>query len=511
MRRTRLWLAVLIAVLILLVLAVFVVSAVPFTQERVIRKLQEATDSRVTVREFRHTYFPEPGCVLSGVVFKHESNASKPLMTIDKLSIRSLYFEILAGHVSLMQAEGLRISIPAIGTGVPFHTQATTLRLGEIVANGATLEIALHDPQKAPLKFDIDQATLNGVQSGRPFTYYLKVHNPEPPGEVMVNGKYGAWNDNDPAQTPVSGKYTFENADLSVYRGIAGTLSSSGEFSGTLGHINISGTTDAPAFMVTLGGHPVHLTSAFSADVDAIRGDTFLKRVDARFRKTHVVAEGSVAGSPKGHGKTAQLSMSVAGGRIEDVLGLFVKKERPPMSGRLDLRAKVEIPSGAEEFLRRVKMDGMFGIAGGEFGEPSTQEGVNKLSAGALGEKDTSDPETALTDLKGRVLLSDGLANFSDLSFGVPGAKARMHGTYSILSYKIDLHGQMRVETKISNTSSGVKAFLLRVMDPFFKKRKKGEVLPVKITGTYEKPLFGLDLMDKKAQVVKPAHESSRR
>jgi hypothetical protein len=62
----------------------------------------------------------------------------------------------------------------------------------------------------------------------------------------------------------------------------------------------------------------------------------------------------------------------------------------------------------------------------------------------------------------------------------------------------------MQVRTKISNTSSGAKAFLLKVMDPFFKKRKKGEILPVKISGTYEKPSFGLDAMDKKAQVPAP-------
>jgi hypothetical protein len=56
------------------------------------------------------------------------------------------------------------------------------------------------------------------------------------------------------------------------------------------------------------------------------------------------------------------------------------------------------------------------------------------------------------------------------------------------------------VQTKISNTTSGPKALLLKIMDPFFKKRKKGEVLPVRISGTYDKPSFGLDLMDKNAQ-----------
>ena len=78
--------------------------------------------------------------------------------------------------------------------------------------------------------------------------------------------------------------------------------------------------------------------------------------------------------------------------------------------------------------------------------------------------------------------------------FRSPGAGAKLHGTYNIVNHKIDLHGMMRVDTKISKTSSGVKALLLKVMDPFFKKRRRGEVVPIHIAGTYEHPDFGLDL-----------------
>jgi hypothetical protein len=98
------------------------------------------------------------------------------------------------------------------------------------------------------------------------------------------------------------------------------------------------------------------------------------------------------------------------------------------------------------------------------------------------------------------VFLSDEIAHFSDLSFDIPGAQAEMHGTYSIVEpYRINLHGNMRVETRISKTTSGVKSLLLKVMDPFFKKKKKGEIVPVHILGTYKKPQYGLDLTDNDA------------
>jgi hypothetical protein len=61
------------------------------------------------------------------------------------------------------------------------------------------------------------------------------------------------------------------------------------------------------------------------------------------------------------------------------------------------------------------------------------------------------------------------------------------------------------VDTKISNTTTGAKAILLKMMDPFFKKKPKGEVLPVRITGTYEHPSFGLDFYDKDGQKRLPA------
>jgi hypothetical protein len=175
------------------------------------------------------------------------------------------------------------------------------------------------------------------------------------------------------------------------------------------------------------------------------------------------------------------------------------------MSGSVTLQAHVEIPPGDEKFLKKVKLTGGFGIAGGTFSEPSTQKGVDQLSAGARGEppKDRADPETVITDLNGAVSLLGGIATFSDLSFRVPGAHARVHGTYNLINYKIDLRGQLRVDSEISNTTSGAKSFLLKMMNPFFRKKRKGEVVPVRISGTYEHPTFGLDLNDKNAQVHK--------
>jgi hypothetical protein len=484
----------------------------PFAEAPVLQNLREASDSQVQVRAFHRTYFPFPGCILGGVVFNHGSVVGKPLITIEKLTIRGTYLGLLTKRVSRITAEGIRVFIPAFGTGEAFHTTPSRITIDEIVANGASVEFASRNADKQSLRFDVHEASLRDVGWKGPLTYHLKVRNPEPPGEVTTSGKFGVWNTSDPGQTPISGDYKFEQADLGVYHGIAGQLSSSGKFDGTLGHIDISGTTNIPDFDVKSGKHPVELITEFSAYVDGTRGDTFLKRVDAHFLKTHVLAQGSIAKSSNGKGKTALIDLTSSNARIEDILRLFVKEDRAPMSGSVTLRAKVELPPEHRRFLERVRLRGSFGIGAGIFSKRSTQEGVNKLSAGARGEKDPADPETVLTDLTGQVALEYGTAKFSDLSFGVPGAAARMHGTYNLISHKIDLRGQMQVDSKISNTTNGAKALLLKVMEPFFKKRRKGEVVPVRISGTYEHPTYGLDLNDKTAQEVPPpSHTSSRR
>jgi AsmA-like C-terminal region len=478
----------------------------PLAREPITRDLEAASDSQVQIERFHRTYFPHPGCVIEGVRLRHGPPDAKPLVTIDKLVIRSGYFTILSHRLSLVQAEGLKIFIPPFGTGQPFHTQDSRVTVDKIVANNAAIEFASRNPAKSPLRFEIHNARLEHVGASRSMSYTVALHNPNPPGEVAAGGKFGPWVRGDAQQTPVSGQYRLEHLDLAIYRGIGGLLSSAGSFAGKLGHIDIWGTTDTPDFEVKSGGRPVHLQTEFSVWVDATRGETYLKQVNAQFGKTHVVADGSVAREEKGPANRALIHLTTEKGRIEDILGLFTQ-EQPPMSGSVTLEANAEIPPGQEPFLQKVKFRGRFGIGPGEFTKPTTQQDVNQLSAGARGEKKKEDPQTVLTDLKGQVVLAHTVANFSDLSFAVPGAAARLHGTYNVVNYGIDLHGQMHVDTKISKTASGPKALLLKIMDPLFKKRKKGEVLPVKITGTYDKPAWGLDVTNQKDQ----ASQSTRR
>lgn len=512
-RWRRILLIAIVTLAILCVSALILIRHWPFAEGPVVQNLREASDSQLKVRSFRETYFP-PGCVLEGVVFDHRPNEAKPLISIEKLTIEGSYSGLLANRVSRITAEGMHVIVPPFGTGAAITTSPSKTKIGEIIADGAVVDFASSDPNNPSLRFVIRAASLHDVSWSGPLTYQVEVRNPEPPGNVTATGKFGVWNRDNAGETPISGEYTFEGADLSVYQGIAGKLSSRGKFEGKLSHIDISGTTDTPDFEVKSGGHPMQLKTEFSAYVDAIHGDTFLKKVEGDFWKTHIVAAGSVVTSANGKGKTALIDFRANQARIEDLLRLFVNAKRAPMSGAVNLKAHVEIPPGGEDFLRKVRLRGSFGIADGIFTAPQTQQDVNKLSSGARGEREsTADPETVLTDLAGTVNLHQGTATFLDLSFGVPSAAARLHGTFNLINEKIDLRGQLKLDSEISKTENGGKALLLKSIEPFFKKKKnkRGEVVPVHISGTYEHPSFGLDLNDKNAQsVAYPSHKSSK-
>lgn len=500
--------------IVLFVLAALCVAALllsrewPFREDAVLEDLRESSDSQLTVRTFKETFFP-PGCILEGVAFEHSPGAAKPLITIDKLIVQGSYHGLPFHRVKRIIAQGLRISIAPFGKGTPFHFTQSEIKIDEFVANGALLQFDSSDPGKKPLVFDIHEASLSGVASDAALSYRVRVHNPEPPGEISAEGKFGAWKIDNPGETPVSGHYTFEDADLSVFDGIAGTLSSKGKFEGKLAHIDISGTTDTPNFEVKSGKHPMRLKSQFSAYVDATHGDTFLTQVDADFWNTHVEAAGSIARSADGKGKTALIDLKSDEARIEDLLLMFVTAKQAPMAGAVTFQAHAEIPSGPQEFLKKVKLRADFGVAGGKFSDKTTQQDVDKLSAGALGEKQSSDLETVLTNLKGHEDLNNGVVAFNDITFHIPGAGSRMHGTYNLINERIDMRGQLRVDTEISNTQTGAKSLVLKVIQPFFKRKKKGQIVPVRLGGTYEHPTFGLDLADKRAQ-LRPLHPADQ-
>ena len=272
----------------------------------------------------------------------------------------------------------------------------------------------------------------------------------------------------------------------------------SGEFHGTLGQIEAQGTTDIPNFEVTRSKHAVPIKTKFTALVDGTTGNTTLRSVDASILRTAAHIEGTVSSKPGQHGKTTAINISVRNGHIDDVLRLFVRESKPPMQGTTNFHAHVVLPPGKRPFEKKVLLDGDFDIVRAQWEQPSRQANIDTLSKRASGKKNEPTTEKVTADIKGSVKLIEGVAKFQDVSFKVPGAEATMHGDYNLESTKIDFHGDLKTAAGISEDSTGAKAILLKPLDPFFKRKHAGAVVPVEMTGTYANPHFGVVLTGKK-------------
>lgn len=476
----------------------------PFSQDKIATALQDTFSGTVTFRDFHATYFPHPGWVANGVVFNRKSRQPglPPFATVQRLTIQAHYLDILLrpGVVAMVRLEGLHLQVPPRGS-IPEGEGAkpkSNRRIGAVIADGAVVDILRGDGEP-PLRFEVRTAKISALRHDGSLNYKVAFHNPLPPGEIESTGKFGPWNADNPGQTPLEGKYTFQKADLGVFPGISGMLSAEDDFRGVLGRIETHGTVDVPDFEVDRSGHSVPLHSTFQAAVNGTNGDVELDKVETKILQTAIAAKGRIAGAPQHPGKTVSLAFRVDQGRIQDFLRLFVRGPSPPLTGATSFTAHVTVPPEGRPFLRELQLDGDFGIAGGRFTESETQEKVASLSDRARGQKpeeaSTGSADDLISNLRGHVSLRNGTATLTDLYFEVPGAKAKMNGTYCLLDQRIDFHGKLATDVKVSETTSGFKSALLKPFDGLFKGRRHAAVVPVKLVGTYAKPEAGIDLL----------------
>jgi hypothetical protein len=490
----------------------------PYTQTAVTSALQDRFARTVQIRSFRKTYFP-PGCVAEGVSFLHRHRKDlPPLITVQTLVIRGSYNGLLRIHkrVDEVQVNGLHVLIPPPGPSgqppsvLPLTTSTSgtpSVTIGVISTDGAVLEFMPRQREQETFKLLVHRLTLDKVAENGSSPFHAALLNTEPPGEIRTDGEIGPWNEDDPGSTSVTGSYTYEHANLGVFEGISGTLSSQGKFSGTIGHIDAKGDIDVPEFRVSGSSRTVHLISQFQAVVDGTNGDTYLQNVDSHFQRTTVTSNGSVVGHPGQHGKTVRLEMAVNGGRLEDLLSLFTDEKRPAMTGSINLRAKVQVPPGPPGFLTKLDLAGSFGIGSERFTSPDLQQPVNALTESARDEnkkQQAEDPETVLSKFRGQVLAKNGVVTLSNVSFSALGTRAQLQGTYNLVDRKVDLHGILYTYGKLSDTTSGFKALVLKAITPFLK-QKSVTVVPFSITGTSPNPSFALDFAGKRRESSLPA------
>jgi hypothetical protein len=512
----RKWLGIIgVSVFGLLALgAVLLARQWPFSRQRVIADLQDDFHGTVTFTRFHTTVFPHPGAVAEGAELVRAGGpaGSPAFASAQKLIIRAHYWDFLLrpGYISHIEVQGLQIHIPPRGTmqATSRDQSPSTTRVGEVIADDAVLEVARKTAK--PLRFEILKLMLNSVSSKEGFYYDVSFLNALPPGEIQSRGHFGPWNSRDPGLTPVSGTYKFEHAYLGVFQGVDGVMNSHDNFQGTLAKMETHGSVDISDFKIRRAARSSPIDTRFHAFVNGLNGDVHLEHVETVIVKTNVLVKGNVEEEPGPRGKLTSLDLNVSQGRIQDVLRLFVKEPRSPIVGATSFRAHVTIPPEGRPFEQEVVLAGDFGIDESHFTKPETQKKVNNLSERAEGKKtegkekeqkkaeedaDANDPERVVSDLRGHVVLKNGVATFTNISFSIPGATAYMHGTFNLVSQKIDFHGVLKTQAEFSKVGGGgLKSLLLKPFDAIFRKEQKGAEIPIKMTGTYSHPEPGLEI-----------------
>jgi len=366
----------------------------------------------------------------------------------------------------------------------------------KFVSDRAQLIINTLKPGKLPLEFDIASLKMASIGPDAPMHFDANLTNPKPVGNVLSSGSFGPWQAGNPRTTPVSGTYSFRDADLGTIKGIGGILSSTGKYEGTLDNIVVDGSTDTPDFRISISGRAVPLHTDFHAIVDGTSGDTYLQPVNGKILDTPLVAKGSVVrvANPKGH--HVELDVVIERGKIDDLLKLAVRTDPPVMTGLVRLKTKLDLPPGEPDVSDRLKLAGQFEVSEVHFTNDKTQGKIDALSMRSQGNPKLAQdqiPDNIPADLKGTFRLANGVLSFSQLRFQVPGTQVNLTGKYSLDGNQFDFHGKARLDAKLSHMVTGWKAILLKPVDPFFSKNGAGTELPVKITGTKSEPHFGTD------------------
>jgi AsmA-like C-terminal region len=478
------------------------------TRTWVVRQLVQRFHSEVELDSLHVNIFPDMGVTGEGLSIRfHNRTDLPPMFHIERFSFNLGMFGILRAprHISGVFVENMTITIPPRGDKSsqpgsqqnPNNRQLPSVIIDEIVCNNTQLVIVPKKQGKDPLEFDIHDLLLKSVGPTKPFDFRGNLTNAKPKGEIATRGTFGPWDADEPGDTAVTGGYTFKDADLGPFPGIAGILSSTGKYSGQLNELEVQGETDTPDFSLDPVGHKVPLHTEYSATVNGTDGDTYLHPVRATLGKSLIIANGSVVRVPAQKGHNISMDVTSDKARLEDILSLATKGDKPFMTGILNLKTKMQIPPGQVKVLEKLKLDGQFAVSDGQWSSAELREKLEGFSRHAEGEPTNQDAGSSVSDLRGHFRVDQGVITFKDLEFSVPGAAIDLVGSYNMRSEALDFSGHLRMKAKVSQMTTGAKSFFLKAVDPLFAKNGAGTLLPITISGTRQSPTIGVSVFHK--------------
>jgi len=514
--------------------------AEPFLRARIVQELQDRFHARVELDGF-HISLADglraegkglriwPPAQVEGVTVPAtvgQGTAPEPLIRLEEFRFHAplVYAPGRPIHISLVELKGLEVHMPprshfgnpaAGGTaGAAKAGQQVqqkqgagqlTFEVETIECKGAHLVVGTSKPGKLPLEFAIAHLKLTRVAAGGAMGFDAELTNPRPVGKIYATGSFGPWRVADPGESPFAGTYRFEHADLASFKGIAGILSSTGRYQGTLRELVVDGETQTPDFRLTHFGNALPLTTRFHARVDGTNGDTWLEPVEATLGRSHFWVQGQVVrvteadagGALHSIGHDIDLKVNVDRGQMADFMRLASRGATPLLTGGLTMKTALHIPPGPVPVHERLRLQGSFVLDQALFSSEKIQGKLLELSLRGQGrphDVKTGNPASIRSAMHGNFLMGGGVITLPALEFTVPGADIQLKGTYGLEGGALDFAGTAKLEATVSQMVGGWKGLLLKPADRFFKKDGAGTSVPIHVSGTRTEPKFGIGL-----------------
>jgi hypothetical protein len=468
--------------------------------------LERRFDSRVELGALRVAFAPRLGIRGEGLVLRHQGRTDiPPLITIREFTVSAGLTGLWNRRVERVHLDGLEIMIPPRrGEDMPRITPSgddpaeddsesePDVSIGELVAENSLLSIMPKQAGKGPRVFQIRTLRFHDFELSESIPFEAALTNPTPHGEIAATGTFGPWDAQSPSLTPVDGTFVFD-ADLGTIKGIGGALHAEGNFSGPLELIRTSGRTRTEGFHLSTGGAKFLLLVDYDAIVDGTNGDTHLERVDAKLGPSSISAKGEIVRVEGAKGRRITLDTETRGGRLEDFVKLATRVTSSPMTGIVDVDARIDIPPGEADVGDRMDISGTFNVAKAQF-TSRIQDRVDELSRRGVGRPEDESIDDVASNFKGAFRLDNGRLQLKPLTFDVEGATVRLTGHYDTARGLLDFQGELRLQARASETQTGWKRLVLKIFDPMLDGKGAGTVLPISITGTRDQPKFGADI-----------------
>ena len=491
-----------VAALALLVAVVYVVDQYwPYRYRNVKPLLEQVLASKVTVSAYHRTYFPHPGFVAKALTLRRNSAPDlPPLGSTEDLIVQGSWLDFLMfrRQVRLVDIKGLHVVIPPVGSransedfppgsSVDFTGPVTAVKT--LIIHGAVLDIMRTNGSR--YSYPVRKLIMRNLQQGQAVSYFVDMQNAFPTGQIQANGSFGPVTPNNLGATPVSGTFTFTGVQLDQIGELHGTLTAKGHFSAALAAVETYATASTSDLAIG-DGRTTPVNGSVQCTVNALNGNVVLHRIEVKTGATTVEAKGNVTG-PGTSPKATDLDATVTKGRAQDLLRPFLQ-DRPPIAGTVALKAHVHLApqNDGTKFLKRLSVDGSLVLPGERMTNGDTEQTLTDFSQRAQASKpekkdaedaETNTPADVLTSIEGQVKIRDGVVSSDRLTFEIPGALARLNGTYNLRDGTVHLVGNLKMESDISHATTGFKSLLLKPLAPFFKKRHAGAVVPIAVTG----------------------------